>query len=216
MKKVYLLAAIITTVFFANAQGQNDPVAKKILDAVSNKFKTFKSPSASFTYKVENAQGKTLSSKKGSVAMKGSKYKVTMPGLEIFSDGHTQWSYDKSAKEVTVKSVDESQSEISPQKLFTNFFDKIFLYKLNGEKKVGNKTLQEIELTPTDKNRPFFKVYALVDKATQTLYSAKFLEKSGNRYSYTIDAMNPNANLNDAQFTFDKKRYPGVELVDLR
>lgn len=216
MKKIYLVAVLISAVFFANAQGQNDPEAKKILDAVSTKFKTFKAPSATFTYRVENAQGKALSTKRGSVTMKGSKYKVTMPGLEIFSDGHTQWSYDKNAKEVTVKSVDESQSEISPQKLFTNFYDKTFLYKLNGEKKVGNRTLQEIELTPTDKNRPFFKVYALVDKGTLTLYSAKFLEKGGNRYSYTIDTLNPNANAGDAQFVFDKKKYPGVEVVDLR
>ena len=216
MKKLITLSLVLFSVVSLFAQGQNDPDAKRVLDAVSAKFKTYKTPQASFTYKVENAQGKTLASKKGTVYMKGSKFKVTMPGLEIFSDGHTQWSYDKSAKEVTVKSIDDSQSEISPQKLFTNFYDKTFLYKMNGEKKVGAKTLQEIELTPTDKNRPFFKVYALVDKSTQTLYSAKFLEKTGNRYSYTIDNLNPNANISDAQFAFDKSKYPGVEVVDLR
>lgn len=216
MKKILTITLALLSIVFVNAQGQNDPDAKKVLDAVSARFKTYKAPQASFTYKVENAQGKTLASKKGTVSMKGSKYKVSMPGLEIFSDGHTQWSYDKGAKEVTVKSIDDSQSEISPQKLFTNFYDKTFLYKMNGEKKVGNKTVQEIELTPTDKNRPFFKVYALVDKNTQTLYSAKFLEKGGNRYSYTIDNLSPNANVSDAAFVFDKSKYPGVEVVDLR
>src|SRR5688572_15671950 len=100
MKKVYTLLAFVATVLVAGAQTnptKNDPDAKKILDKVSAKFKTFTSPQASFTYQVENAQGKILSTKKGTVSMKGSKYKVNMSGLEIFSDGKTSWSYDKSA-----------------------------------------------------------------------------------------------------------------------
>src|SRR4029078_13129356 len=143
----------------------------------------------SFAYKVENAQGKALSSKKGSVIMKGNKYRVNMDGLEIYSDGKTTWSYDRSANEVTVNSVDASGGAMTPQKLLTNFYDKDFYYKYNGEKKEGAKKVQEIELTPSDKTRPFHKVYLLVDKATNPIYSAKFLEKSGGRYSYTINSM---------------------------
>jgi chaperone LolA len=219
MKKVYTLLAFVATVLVAGAQTnptKNDPDAKKILDKVSAKFKTFKSPQASFTYQVENAQGKVLSTKKGTVSMKGSKYKVNMSGLEIFSDGKTSWSYDKSANEVTVNGMDAGGSGMTPQKLFTNFYDKDFYYKLNGEKKLGGKTVQEIEMTPADKTRPFHKVYIYVDKAATTIYSAKFLEKSGNRYSYTISSMKPNATISDAEFAFDKKKYPGVEVVDLR
>ena len=101
-----------SAVLTANAQDKNptknDPQAKKILDAVSAKFKTYKAPQASFTYKVENAQGKALSSKKGTVIMKGNKYKVSMDGLLIISDGKTVWNYDKSSNEVTVNNVDAS------------------------------------------------------------------------------------------------------------
>jgi outer membrane lipoprotein carrier protein len=82
-----------------------------------------------------------------------------MSGMEIFSDGRTSWNYDKSANEVTVSGVETGGSAMTPQKLFTNFYDRDFLYKLNGEKKVGGKTVQEIEMTPTDKTRPFHKVY---------------------------------------------------------
>jgi chaperone LolA len=218
MKKFYTLLAFTTAVLVAGAQTnptKNDPDAKKILDKVSTKFKTFKSPQASFTYQVENAQGKVLSTKKGTVSMKGSKYKVNMSGLEIFSDGKTSWSYDKSANEVTVNGV-EGGSAMTPQKLFSNFYDKDFYYKLNGEKKLGGKAVQEIEMTPADKTRPFHKVYVYVDKTTNTISSAKFLEKTGNRYSYTINSLKANAAISDADFAFDKKRYPGVEVVDLR
>ena len=134
---------------------KNDPEAKKILDAVSAKFKTFKTVKANFTYKVENASGKALSTKSGSILMKGTKYKVSFGGQEIFSDGKTVWNYDKAANEVTISNLDASAGTITPQKLFTNFYDNDFYYMLNGEKKVGAKTLQEVEMTPTDKSKPF-------------------------------------------------------------
>lgn len=223
MKKYFTSFAFFFAVLAVNAQTassnnpvKNDPDAKKILDAVSAKFKTYKSPQATFTYKVENAQGKTMSSKKGVVKMKGSRYRVTIPGMEIFSDGKVNWNYDKAANEVTVKDIDVNSGELSPQKLFTSFYDKDFLYKLNGEKKEGSKVLQEIEMTPTNKNRPFHKVYLWIDKATKTLYNARILEKTGNRYSYTINTFQSAVAIADADFIFNKAKYPGVEVVDLR
>src|SRR4028118_1989732 len=152
MKKFFTLLALASTIVFANAQSnptKNDPDAKKILDGVSAKFKTFKTTQASFTHQIENAQGKVLSTKKGNVSMKANKYHVSMSGLEIFSDGRNSWSYDKSANEVTVNGVDGSGNAMTPQKLFTNFYDKDFFYKLNGTKKIGAKTVHEIEMTPT-------------------------------------------------------------------
>src|SRR5688500_4930434 len=110
MKKIYSILMMTLVVLGANAQTKNptnnDPDAKKVLDAVSAKFKTFTAPQASFTYQVENAQGKVLSAKKGTVTMKGNRYRVSMSGMEIFSDGRTSWNYDKSANEVTVSGVD--------------------------------------------------------------------------------------------------------------
>lgn len=208
--------SLLATAQVGNNPTKSDAEAKKILDAVSAKFKTFTSPQASFTYQVENAQGKALSTKRGSVVMKGNKFKVAMDGLEIFSDGKTVWNYDKSANEVTVNNLNEGGSGMTPQRLFTNFYDKDFYYKLNGTKAVGGKTVQEIELTPADKTRPYHKVYVWVDRASNTIHSAKFLEKSGGRYSYTVNNMKPTSSLADGEFVFNKSKYPGVEVVDLR
>jgi chaperone LolA len=215
MKNIFTLITLVS-VLFSSAQVKSDPAAKKILDVVSAKFKTFKSPQANFTYKVENGQGKAMSTKRGTVYMRGNKYYVTMDDLQIFSDGKTSWNYDKSANEVTVDNVNKSAGAMTPQKLFTNFYDKDFLYKLNGEKKVAGKTIQEIELTPTDKTKPFHKVYVQIDKATKLISSAKFLEKNGNRYTYTITGLKPNATVPDTYFVFNKNKYPGVEVIDLR
>lgn len=215
MKKFYLLTGLVFALFSAVAQS-NDPAAKKILDAVSNKFKTFKSVQSTFTLQIEDSKGKIQGTKKGTVYMKGDKYRVSITGQEIFSNGKDVWSYDKGANEVTITQLDPSGSGITPQKLFTSFYDKDFLYKLNGQKKVGSKTLQEIELTPVDKTKSFHKVYLLVDKATNTIYSTKILEKNGNKYSYTVNSLNGKSPIADNVFVFNKSNYPGVEEVDLR
>jgi len=216
MKRIYFLLAVISFSTSLFAQTGNDPDAKKILDAVSAKFKSYKAVQASFTYKVENADGKTISSKKGNVFMKGTKYRVSFIGQEIFCDGNNVWTYDKSSNEVTITKLDVSSNTLTPQKLFTNFYDKDFLYKLNGEKKAGSKVMQEIEMTPNDKTKPFHKVYLTIDKNAKTIYSTRVLEKAGNRYSYTVNVLNGNANIPDSKFVFDKKDFPGVEEVDLR
>jgi hypothetical protein len=73
-----------------------------------------------------------------------------------------------------------------------------------------------VELTPTDKSRPYHKVYVLIDKATNTIYSARFLEKTGGRYTYTINSLKGTSTVADTEFAFDKAKHPGVEVVDLR
>ncbi|TWI78269.1 outer membrane lipoprotein-sorting protein [Lacibacter cauensis] len=215
----FLISALITVAAVGQTQslGKSDPAAKKILDAVSAKFKTYKAVQATFTFKSEDGKGKVLGVKKGTLYTKGNKYRVTITGgQDIFCDGVTVSTYDKTANEVTISKFEASANSITPQKLFTNFYDKDFLYKLNGEKKEAGKTLQEIELTPVDKSKSFFKVLVWVDKATQTIYSTRVMEKSGNKYTYTVGTLNGNANITDAQFVFNKAKYPGVEVVDLR
>ena len=217
MKKLYFLTTFsILFSTFSFAQTKNDPEAKKILDAVSAKFKTFSTVQANFTYKVENGAGKALSTKTGSILMKGTKYKLSFSGQEIFCNGTTVWNFDKAANEVTINNLDASSGMITPQKLFSNFYDKDFYYTLNGEKKVGAKTVQEIQMTPVDKSKSFHTVYLQIDKAAKTIYSTKVLENAGNRYSYTVNSMKTNIPAPDNQFVFDKSKYPGVIVEDLR
>lgn len=194
------------------SMGSSDPEAKKILDAVSAKFKTFKSVQSKFTLKIENSSNKIMGTKSGTVYMKGTKYRINVTGQEIFCDGSNVWTVDKAAKEITINKLDPSNNTITPQKLFTNFYDKDFLYKLNSDA----KGVQEIELTPIDKSKLFHKVIVYINKATQTITSTKVFEKAGNRYTYTVSGMDTKSVIPDTQFVFNQKNYPGMEIVDLR
>jgi outer membrane lipoprotein-sorting protein len=219
MKKFILglfLLAGATAVAQPKGMGNSDADAKKVLDGVSAKFRSFKTVTAKFNLKIENAAGKVQGSKTGTVNMKGTKYRISVPGEELYSDGVTSWSYDKSSNEVQMNKVDASAAAITPQKLFTNFYDKDFLYKLNGQVKKGKKITQEVELTPIDKTKPFFKVLVNIDKTSQVITSTKVFEKNGNRYTYSVLSMKTNVPLPDPMFVFDATKYPKVEVVDLR
>ena len=218
MKKILSAVVLMLAMFFTvNAQapkgiGNSDPNAKKILDAVSAKFKSFKSVQSNFSLKIENAANKIMGNKSGTVFMKGTKYRIKVVGQDIFCDGSNVWTVDAAAKEITLTRLDPSNNTITPQKLFTNFYDKDFLYKLNSDA----KGIQEIELTPLDKSKMFHKVILFINKAAKTITSTKVFEKAGNRYTYTVSGMNTATVISDATFTFNQKNYPGMELVDLR
>lgn len=212
MKRILMLATafIFTTQLFA----QNDPNAKKILDGVSNKFKTIKALQANYSLTVTNKAGKNAGTKTGTLLLKGQKYVINDKSLQIFSDGKTIWRYEAAANEVTTSPVDNAATGITPAKLFTNFYDKDFSYKLNGTKTVSGKKLSEIELTPTAKNKNYSKVYVYVDPTQNMIVTSKVIENSGNSYNYSISNLKTNVNLTDNQFVFDKKKYPGVEEIE--
>lgn len=211
-----LISSLVSLAQAPKGMGKSDPEAKKLLDAVSIKFKTFKTMKASFTLKIENAAGKLQGTKTGSVLMKGVKYQVSITGQEIFCDGASIWTLDKSAKEVQLSTLDNSSGSITPQKLFTNFYEKDFLFYLNQDVKREGKTFQVVELTPIDKSKPFFKILIEVDKATKVIMSTRVFEKSGNRYLYAINSFSTNTLILDDSFVFSNKKYPDVELIDLR
>jgi chaperone LolA len=196
-----------------SASAQNDPAAKAILDKVSAKFKTLSTVQASYNLNVTNRAGKNAGKKNGSIMLKGQKYKITDKSMEITSDGRKVWKFEPAANEVTVSNVDNNAGGITPQKLFTNFYDKDFTYKLKGTTKLGNKTVSEIELTPVDKTKNFQKVLVYVDQTQQMIVSSKIFENSGNVYDYSISNLKTNAPLADNLFTFDKSKHAGVDEI---
>ncbi|HMP94431.1 MAG TPA: outer membrane lipoprotein carrier protein LolA [Phnomibacter sp.] len=211
MKSIFtLLLAVATLPLLAQS---NDPAAKALLDKVSSKFKSLKTVQASYKLSVTNRAGKPAGNKVGQIFVKGQKYRITEQSMQIMSDGSKMWKYEPDANEVTISAVDNSGGSITPQKLFTNFYDKDFLYKLNGPATVNGKKVKEIEITPTDKRKNFYKVYVYVDEGAQMIVSSKIYENSGNIYNYSLSNMKTNLALDDKMFVFDKSKYPGVEEI---
>lgn len=212
MKKILSLLAIGVFALNSGAIAQ-DAKAQTVLSAVTKKMSGMKSAKASFTLTMTtNGRG---TAKKGTFLMKGDKYMVTVDKQQIYCDGHTVWTYNSDAKEVQISTYDPNEQTISPSKLFTNFYDKEYTYKYTGTRKVSGKDCDVIELTPIAKNKSFTKVELCIDK-NSTIAAGTIFQKNGQRVTYVVSGLTPNATVTDASFVFNTKAHPGVEVVDMR
>lgn len=216
MKKI--IAALVMVGSFGSAvMAQTDSKAKEILAAVSKKYRSYDIVKTEFTFTLNNTQAKVKETQQGTLYVKANanKYKVAMTNQDLISDGKVQWTYLKNDKEVQISNVDNSSDAINPAKLFT-IYEKGFKYLYTGENKVGNKVYQMIDLSPTDTKKSIFKVRLSIDKATKQIANVVIFEKNGTTYTYNVKTFSPNIKVPETTFAFDTKKYPGIEVVDLR
>lgn len=216
MKK-FLIGALLFMAPGIGAFAQSEVKAKEILAEVSKKYRAYDVIKTDFSYTLENPQAKIKETQLGTLIVKSklNKYKIILKGQELISDGKNQWTYLKADKEVQLSEVDNSSDALNPAKLFT-IYEKGFKSVYINDTKLNGKILHNIDLTPLDGKRSFFKVRLQVDKLTKQIMNALIFDKNGNRYTYTIKTFIPNVKVPESTFTFDSKLYPGVELVDLR
>ncbi|MDP3393670.1 outer membrane lipoprotein carrier protein LolA [Sediminibacterium sp.] len=209
MQKFYIASIFIFCSFlFTNAQ--NDPAAKKVIDAFGSKVKASKGITASFSLKSFNSKGKANGTKSLSLSMRGEKYLLKQGKTEIICDGKNVYNFD-GAKTITKSAVEENSQTLSPQKLLAGSYDKDFSYKLTNTK--GN--FNEIEMVPLDKRKNFQKVTLFFNKKTSVLSKASILDKSNNITELGVSNINLSAKLADILFVFNKANYPkDVEILD--
>ena len=216
MRKLVMLL-IVATSFATVAHAQNEAKAKAVLAEVSKKYKSYDAVSAKFKMTLSNAKAKLNESQSGTLLAKASanKYKVTMTNQELISDGKSQWVYLKKDNEVQVNTVDNSGDGLNPAQIFT-IYEKGFKYGYVGTSKVNGKNVHVINLTPLDAKKAISKVTLNVDVLAKQISKVVVNDKSGSVYTYSVESFTPNVKTTDASFIFDAKKYPGVEVVDLR
>jgi outer membrane lipoprotein carrier protein len=208
MKKLY--AFFVCLVFTGLAIAQNDPAAKKVLDAVGAKVKTAKGITANCSLSSITSKGKSNGTQNATIQMKGEKYVIKQGKTEIICDGVNVYRFD-GEKTITKTSVEEGSQTLSPQKLLAGAYDKDFTYKLLSTP----GAFAEIEMKPIDSRKNFQKVNLFIDKAKNTFSKARILDKSNNVTEVKISNLNLGANLSDASFIFNKNKYPkDVEILD--
>jgi outer membrane lipoprotein-sorting protein len=199
-----------------NAQDESSKKAKDILDKVSAKMKSYTTIKADFLSTLENLQDDVKENLKGSILLKGNKYKVEMMGTIVFFDGKTQWTYLKDANEVNISEPDPNdESALNPATIF-KIWEKDFKYKFVKESFEKSKALYEIDLFPKNLDKSYSRITLKIDKDKSMIHSLKYVGKEGNHYTIEIITLVPNVEANDNTFIFNEKAYPKVEKVDMR
>jgi outer membrane lipoprotein-sorting protein len=216
MRKTFPLIALIL-LFCSVALAQTDPKAKAILAEVTKKYRSYKTVKSNFVFAVENKQANVKESQKGSLLINAAanKYRVSLPDKELLSNGKTQWTYLKQDKEVQVSDVSNNDDALNPANVFT-MYEKGFKYLYTGERKSGTKVQQMIDLSPTDTKKSYFKIRLTIDKVAKQISNVLIFDKNGSNYTYTLSGFSAAGTIPESAFVFDAKKYPGVEVVDLR
>jgi outer membrane lipoprotein-sorting protein len=213
MKKLFF--AIISTLFVNVAFSQYDAHALETLEAMSKKYRAFTSFEANITSSMTNEVEGIKEEFKGKITVKGDKFRLVMEDQEIINNGVTVWTYLPSAKEVNIDNYNASSDDINPSKIY-EIYKKGFKYLYLADKTEGGVLCEEIDLVPEKKDAQFFKIKMIIGKKDKSIQSWTMFDKSGNKYKYTISKFAPNVAVADTFFTFDPKKYPGVEVIDLR
>jgi len=203
------VAILAITSLTVNAQ---DDRSKKILDDLSAKTKSYSTLKAEFSWTTEK-KDKTKDTQEGKIQTKGTKYKLEIPGHDIYCDGKTVWDFIKDANEVQIKDLETgAEDAITPTNIFT-IYEKGYKYKFEGE----NATAQTISLFPLNPDKKKFHTIKLtIDKSKKQIVSVKVLMKDGSTQTYSIKSFVGNATIADTDFIFNSKTHPGVSVEDLR
>jgi outer membrane lipoprotein-sorting protein len=213
MKKIVL--AILCLVLVKVTFGQYDPKALEILDAMSKKYQAIPAFEANITQTLTNDVEKVNEEVKGKITVKGEKYKLVLPEQEVVNNGSTVWTYLPEAKEVNIDNYDPNSDDINPSKIY-EVYKKGYKYLYIQDKAEGGVMCEEVDLVPEKKDAQYFKIKMLINKKDKSIHSFTMFDKSGNRFKITLTKFVSNPNVSDAFFSFDTKKYPGVEVVDLR
>jgi outer membrane lipoprotein-sorting protein len=213
MKK--LILSLFSLFLAVSAFAQYDPKALQTLDAMSKKYKAIPAFEANISYTMTNETEKINEEFKGKITVKGDKFRLVLPEQEVINNGATIWTYLPEAKEVNIDNYDPNSEDINPSKIY-EIYKKGFKYLYLQDKTEGGVVCEEIDLVPEKKDAQYFKIKMLISKKDKSIQSWTMFDKGGNRFKYTITKFTPNAKVEDSYFTFDPKKYPGVDVVDLR
>ena len=213
--KRYLSLLVLSASLMSAASAQQDPKAGKILDQMSAKYQMMKAFKANFTQTLENDATKVKENLSGDITVSGQKFRLKISGQEVINNGQTVWTYMKSENEVNISDYEPEDQEISPSQIYS-LYKKGYKYSYVQEAKEGGEAVDVIELSPEDRNNPVFKVRLKVSKTDKSVKSWQMFKKNGNRYTFKINRFTPNVVTDATTFNFDKAKYKGVKVIDLR
>ncbi len=212
--KMFLFALLIPVAVSA----QQDPKAQEILKKLSEFARSSEVIYVRYDYSFKNIQTKESFSANGEAWIKKDKFKilVSQKNAEIYYDGEVMWTYIPSLKEVNISVPDTSSDEFfinNPVELFT-YYEKEYKTRYLGD--VNGTSDCRIDLYPVDLKKPYYRIRLNINKTTNQLTEAEAAGKNGETYLVKLKEVRSEKNLPDSFFTFDRKKHPEVEVIDLR
>jgi len=198
-------------------KAQQDPEAKAILDRMAEKIRQYQSIQYDFALIVFDHKENHKNTSKGSIIIKGDKYKVTSGSTTVYYDGTTMWTHAEDDNEVTITEPDNQDDDFlsNPASVFT-FYNRDFKYMYRGETTVDSMEMHEIDLFPRNLDQPYSRIKIFIEKNSDRLAIVSAVGKDGVDYSVFLKNMVTNKIFPDEVFTFEPAKHKKITVVDMR
>ena len=206
MKARKIIVGLVLLLATQAVSAQNN--AEAIIRLMVNQMKSHKNVEMAYKYQV-SAEGQDSDVQQGKAWLQGEAYKVEMVEQQIVSDGKTIWTYLIDDDEVMVSNASEGQDN-TPLKLLTSL-DESYVATLTGIDAKGNAT---IELA--NPKGQYRRVTLRANATKLAINSMDVYLEDGTKLLITVDEMKFDQNLDDKFFTFDTKKHPKVDVIDMR
>jgi len=199
-----ILVTLLVLVSFTTF-AQND--AKKLLDEVSTKVKSYDNISIDFKYVLVNLEEDINQETRGNVILQGDKYLLNILGITRIFDGKTLYSISPEDEEVTISSENsQDENTITPSKMLS-FYENGYNYKMDIIQNVNGRKIQFVKLTPIDSNTEINHVLLGIDINTKHIYNLIEVGSNKTKTTLTVNSFKTNEPLSKTLFTFDKTKY---------
>jgi len=207
MKTKNIIACLILLFATQALTAQNN--AEALIRLLVNQVKSHKNVEMAFSYQI-SPDGKNLGdSEKGHAWLQGEAYKIEMADQQTISDGKTIWSYLIEDEEVMVSNATDG-TDNTPLKLLTSL-DESYVATLTG---IDAQGLATIELA--NPKGQYKRVTLKINTKKTELKSADIYMDDGSKMVITVEEMKFDQKLDDKFFTFDTKKHPKVDVIDMR
>lgn len=208
---VILCAFLINSVLYA----QKNANAKKVLDNTAAVFNNSNGIRATFdimSYQKGNLQG----SNNGTILLKGNKFQVNTPTMICWFNGKTQWTYILHSEEVNIANPSNEELQTINPYIFLNMYKQGFNYQLGKTSKWKGTPIYEVILSAENTRQTLSNAIIYISKSDYRPLMIKLNSKNGGMNLIHIHSFNKKQNLPDSTFSFNKKKYPKAEIIDLR
>ena len=207
MKTKNIIACLFLLFATQAVTAQNN--AEALIRLLVNQVKSHKNVEMVFTYQI-SPDGKNLGeSEKGHAWLQGEAYKIEMANQQTISDGKTIWSYLIEDEEVMVSNATDG-TDNTPLKLLTSL-DESYVATLTG---IDAQGLATIELA--NPKGQYKRVTLKINTKKTELKSADIYMDDGSKVVITVEEMKFDQKLDDKFFTFETKKHPKVDVIDMR
>lgn len=205
LRHIFLLfiAAVLPAMNYAAQPAQS---AESILAALQDKVRAAAAIDAAFTI---NGGGGPV---EGSVQMAGSKFAMTTPKLSVWYDGHTQWTMLTASQEVSI--TEPTAAELVATNPFAILTSRQSHYTVRRH--ADSNGCRVVALTPRDKSSGIDTITLFINATTGWPQTVIITFEDSNIVEVIIDNIAATKAKPANVFVYDPKRYPAVEVVDLR